>query len=82
MANFKQVNKAVRDAFPDKDLEVIRGEGYIYFDGDDGFDKYSSIYTHPTSTTTETVIRMVIEHIKYEDLNGNDIGDYYSICND
>ncbi|MCH9712668.1 MAG: hypothetical protein K0U20_08610 [Proteobacteria bacterium] len=81
MANFKQVNEAIRDEFQDKDIEVVRGDGYVYFDGDDGFDKYSSIYVHPVSISTERLIEMVIEHIKYEDVNGNDIG-VYSIMND
>jgi len=81
MANFKQVNKAVNEAFPERDIEVVRGEGYVYFDGDDGFNKYESIYVHPVSISTERLIEMTIEHIKYEDIHGNDIG-ICSPCND
>lgn len=65
MANFKEVNKAVKLAFPKLDIEVVRGNGYVYFDGNDGFDKIDSIYTHPTSTSTETLIRLVLEDIRH-----------------
>lgn len=64
MANFKEVNKAVKLAFPKLDIEVVRGNGYVYFDGNDGFDKIDSIYTHPTSTSTETLIRIVLADIR------------------
>lgn len=65
MANFREVNKAVKAAYPDLKIEVVRGEGYVYFAGDDGFDKIESIPTHPVSTSTETLIRMCLEVIEY-----------------
>tara|TARA_Y100000004_G_C8627055_1_gene291298 strand:+ start:271 stop:405 length:135 start_codon:yes stop_codon:yes gene_type:complete len=44
----------------------VRGDGYIYFDGAE----IPSIYVHPVTTPTETVIRLVqaeIDNIKGED---------------
>jgi len=64
MANFKQVNKAVSKQFPELDVEVVRGDGYIYFAGKDGYNKLDCIYTHPTVTTTEDVIRLCVEEVK------------------
>lgn len=58
MANFKQVNKVISKQFPELDIEVVRGVGYIYFAGKDGYDKLEPIYAHPTSTTTDDVIRL------------------------
>lgn len=64
MANFKQVNKAVKQQFPHLDIEVVRGEGYVYFSGEDGYN-IDSIWTHPTSTNTEDMVRLVIDQIEY-----------------
>ena len=64
MANFKKVNKAVKNNFPHLDIEVVRGNGYVYFDGVDGFDKVDAIYVNPTSTRDEDIIRFCIENIK------------------
>ncbi|MGX8249047.1 hypothetical protein [Escherichia coli] len=66
MANFAAVNKAIKKAFPTLDIEAVRCNGYVYFDGDDGFDRIQSIYSHPTSTTTETMIRLCIRQINEE----------------
>lgn len=63
MANFRSVNKAIKEAYPNLDIKAIRGEGYVYFDGEDGFDQVASIYTHPTSTTTEAMIRFCMYEI-------------------
>jgi len=63
MANFKAVNQALKAAYPLLDIEAVRGEGYVFFDGDDGFDKIGSIYCHPTSTSTEELTRFVIEAV-------------------
>lgn len=63
MANFKEVNKAVKAAFPHLDIEVVRGQGYVYYCGEDGFDKINSLYANPTSTTTASMIRMVLADI-------------------
>lgn len=65
MANFNQVNKAVRKAFPSLDIEVVRGDGYVYFSGEDAFDKIDSIYSNPVSTGTDDLIRMSIDNIRY-----------------
>lgn len=63
MANFKKVNKEIKNTFPNLDIEVVRGNGYVYFDGVDGFDKVESIYTNPTTTETETLLKLCIESI-------------------
>lgn len=63
MANFNQVNKAVRQKFNTLDIEVERGEGYVYFSGDDGLE-IESIMVHPTSTSTEDMIRLCVDEIE------------------
>jgi hypothetical protein len=65
MANMAAVNRAVKTRFPNFDIQVIRGCGYVYFDGSDGFDKIQSIMTHPVCTSTEDVTRMAIEQIEH-----------------
>ena len=64
MADFSKINKEIKKMFPTLDVVAVRGEGYIYFDGDDGFDKVESIYCYPTSTNTETLLRLVVQNIK------------------
>jgi hypothetical protein len=64
MANFKDVNRAIRKEFPNMDIEVVRGEGYVYFSGDD-VDGIDSIYTHPVSTSTSDVIRLCVFEIEH-----------------
>ena len=66
MANMMVVNKAIKKQFPDLDIEAVRGDGYVYFGGDDGFDAVESIYAHPTVTPTDDMIRMCIEEIVFE----------------
>lgn len=63
MANFTAVNKAIKKAFPNLDIQAVRGNGYVYFDGDNGFDRVESIYSHPIGTSTETMIRFCIRNI-------------------
>lgn len=60
MANFAAVNKAIKKAFPSLDITAVRFKGYVYFDGADGADKIESLYSHPTSTSTETMISLCI----------------------
>lgn len=62
MANFRDVNRAIRARFPKLDIEVVRGAGYVYFAGDNA-EGAISIYAHPVSTSTADMIRMAIEHI-------------------
>ncbi len=66
MANFLAVNKALKKAFPNLDIKAVRGNGYVYFDGDDGFDKVNSIYVHPSSISTAEMIQIVIETVSYQ----------------
>jgi len=56
MANFRTVNAALARAFPDLDVSVVRGDGYVYFDGDDGYGKITSIYVHPPTVSTAMLI--------------------------
>lgn len=64
MANFRQVNKAIKAAFPGLDIEVVRGKGYVYFGGDDGFDKIDSVMANPTTTSTSSMTQMCIDVIE------------------
>jgi hypothetical protein len=66
MANFLAVNKALKKAFPNLDIKAVRGNGYVYFDGNDGFDKVNSIYVNPTSINTAEMIQIAIEAISYQ----------------
>jgi hypothetical protein len=66
MANMTAVNKAIKQQFPDLDIEAVRGSGYVYFDGDDGFNSVESIYAHPSVTPTDDMIRMCIDGIEFE----------------
>lgn len=63
MANFTAVNKAIKKAWPTLDIQAVRCKGYVYFDGEDGFDKIESIYSHPIGTTTETMINFCFRQI-------------------
>jgi len=64
MANFAAVNKALNAAYPALDIEAVRGQGYVYFGGNDGFDKIDSIFVHPTCISTEDLTRLVIEAVE------------------
>lgn len=64
MANMMAVNRAIRRQFPDLDIEAVRGDGYVYFAGDDGHDVVASIYAHPPVTPTADMIRMCVESIE------------------
>lgn len=67
MANMKAVNKAVKTAFPNMDIEVVRGNGYVYFHGTDGWEKILPLYgCNPPTTSTEDMIRTVVDHIEYD----------------
>ena len=61
MANFKQVNLQIKKRH--EGIELVRGDGYAYFDGANGCDKIDSIWTHQTSTSTEDMTRMALEAI-------------------
>lgn len=64
MANFKEVNQYIKKNFPKLDIQAVRGEGYVYFTGDDGFDKIPSIMTHPVSTSTSDLVDMCFADIQ------------------
>jgi hypothetical protein len=63
MANMIKINKAIKRQFPDLDIEAVRGDGYVYFRGDDGLDVVASIYAHPPVTPTDDMIRMCLANI-------------------
>ena len=63
MANMAAVNKEIRKQFPDLDVEAVRGDGYVYFDGNDGLDVIPSIYAHPPVTPTADMTRMCLDNI-------------------
>ena len=65
MANFKLVNEAIKKAYPYLDIQAVKGNGYVYFCGQNGFDNVSSIYSNPTSTSTEAMIRFCLREITY-----------------
>ena len=71
MANLKKVNKTIKTT-TGLDIEVVRGDGYVWFDGDDGFDKIDSVYAHPVTTTTDEMTRFCLAaiHGVYFDLFG------------
>ncbi len=71
MANFKEVNKAIA-AKTGMDIEAVRGDGYVHFDGEDGFDKVPSVYANPVTTPTDEMTRFCLEAIAdvYFDLFG------------
>ena len=73
MANFLAVNKALKKAFPNLDIKAVRGNGYVYFDGDDGFDKVNSIYVHPSSINTSEMIQLVIEAVSYQQEKNSEV---------
>jgi len=71
MANFKEVNKAIKARFPDCNIEMVRGCGYAYY-GLNGYDKINSVFSHPTTTTTDEMIEFAIQDIS-EYLNASKI---------
>jgi|TARA_R110000823_G_scaffold2420_4_gene9853 hypothetical protein len=62
MANFKDVNKAIR-VLTGLDIEAVRGDGYVWFEGVHGFDKINSVYAHPVTTPTGEMARLCLEAI-------------------
>ena len=62
MANFSKINILIKKQYPQLDIEVVRGVGYIYFSGNDGYN-IDSIMTHPVTTSTEDVLRMCLSEI-------------------
>jgi len=62
MANFRKVNAEIK-TITGMDIEAVRGDGYVYFDGKDGFDKVASVYVHPVTTPTDEMLRLCIESI-------------------
>lgn len=67
MANMKEVNKAIKAAYPDLKVELVRGDGYAYFaHADDSYKEFPSIMSHPPVTPTDAMIRMALDTISTE----------------
>lgn len=64
MANMKHVNQYIKANWPELDIEAVRGDGYVYFDGADGFDKVESIYVHAPSMSTNDLVDLCMENIQ------------------
>ena len=66
MANMRIVNQYIKSNFPDLKVEAVRGEGYVYFDGEDGLD-IGSIYVNPVSISTDDLMEIIMETLdEYE----------------
>lgn len=64
MANMRHVNQYIKTNFPTLKIEAVRGDGYVYFDGKDGFDKVESLMVCSTSVDTSTLVDLVLEQIQ------------------
>ena len=64
MANMRIVNQYIKTNFPTLKIEAVRGDGYVYFDGDDGFDKVESIYVNAPSISTSDLVVLCLENIQ------------------
>lgn len=64
MANMNHVNQYIKANWPELDIEAVRGEGYVYFDGADGFDKVESIYVNVPSISTNDLVDLCMEQIQ------------------
>ena len=64
MANMNTLNKWIKFRFPDLDIEAVRGDGYVYFIGEDGLDVVESIYSNPPTTDTRIMMVMCFENIE------------------
>ena len=60
MANFKQVNRSIKKAFPDLKVKAVRGNSYVYLDDLN----IPSLYVNPSSITTEQLTEIVIEELQ------------------
>lgn len=75
MANMAHVNQYIKANFPELDIKAVRGEGYVYFDGDDGFDKVESIYVNAPTTSTSDLVDLCLENIQ-EAVNHKELLDW------
>lgn len=67
MANMKEVNKAIKAAYPDLKVELVRGDCYAYFaHADDTYEVFPPIMSHPPVTPTDAMIRMALDTISIE----------------
>ena len=52
MITLKQLNTFIKGQYPGLDIELVKGDGYFYFTGDDGFDLVDSIYVNALNQPT------------------------------
>ena len=67
MANFKQVNKAIKATFSNLKVQAVRGDGYVWFDmaaAPIEAEPVESIVVHPLSCNTKDLTQLVIEHLE------------------
>lgn len=58
------INRSLKATFPTKDIEAVAGDGYIYFNGDDGFDQIPSLYVDPKSVSAALGVALVITQVR------------------
>lgn len=64
MANMRDVNKAIKQWFPNLEIEAVRGDGYVYFVHSDKYEQLESVYANPPTTPTGEMIRLCLEQIQ------------------
>lgn len=64
MANMREVNKAIKAAYPDLKIELLRQDDYAYFVTPEGAVKFNPIHSNPPTTPTDAMIRMALDTIK------------------
>jgi hypothetical protein len=57
-----KVNKAIKAAYPVKEIEAVAGRGYIYFSGIDG-ENIPSIYVSPRSISAADRMKIVLADV-------------------
>jgi len=73
MANMAEVNKSIKANCPNLDIEAVRGEGYVYFSSENH--TIDSVFAHPVTTSTSSMIDLVLEQIQ-EYISKNNIQPY------
>ena len=54
----------IKHQFPKLNIVAVRGDGYVYFDGTDGYLELDNIYANPASTSTDDMFRLCKEEIE------------------
>jgi len=68
-ATIHRINVWIKANYPKLDIELVKGEGYFYFIGKDGFDQVESIYCcHLNHAPYKWWSETVINHIEASQL--------------